>query len=139
MKILDEKILQQSEAVEKSSSAVEEINTNIAAANEAIAHISNEYAVIVKETEDGRAKQNEVTKQERDSALYQMKDNTIAVVSQIEELKESSQTILSSGNNANEQLIKMDEFASVTTTQAAQNADLTASVDEIVSSYKVEA
>ncbi|MCQ2601242.1 MAG: methyl-accepting chemotaxis protein [Treponema sp.] len=273
VKILDEKIIQQSEAVEKSSSAVEEINTNIAAANEAIGHISNEYAVIVKETEDGRTKQNEVTKQvdlivkqaqnlaqanevisniaaqtnllamnaaieaahageagkgfsvvsdeirklaensakqstavsdlidnieksisdivtvSKSSAQSftslgekiqgmdgllveiksdmekqnvgaqnildmmsllasatvsikessaQMKDNTIAVVGQIEELKESSQSILASGNNANEQLLKMNEFAAVTTSQTAENADLTASVDEIVSSYKVE-
>jgi len=273
VKLLDEKIIQQSEAVEKSSAAVEEINTTIAAANKAIENISSEYSVIVKETESGKAKQNEVTKQvdlivkqaqnlaqanevisniaaqtnllamnaaieaahageagkgfsvvsdeirklaensakqstavsdlienieksisdivvvskssaqsfsslgekiqsmdgmlsEIKSDMHkqnagaqnildmmallanatssikessaQMKDNTLAVVGQIQELKESSQTILSSGNNANEQLIKMDEFASVTTGQAEQNAELTSSVDKIVSSYKVE-
>lgn len=273
VKILDEKIIQQSEAVEKSSGAIEEINSNIAAANNAIAEISAEYAIIVKETENGRAKQNEVTKQvdlivkqaqnlaqandvisniaaqtnllamnaaieaahageagkgfsvvsdeirklaensakqstavneliehieksisdivvvskssaqsfsslgeriqEMDGKLVeiknemakqndgaqnildmmsllanatasikesstQMKDNTIAVVDQIRELKESSQTILASGNNASEQLVKMDEFAATTQAQAAQNADLTESVDKIVSSYKVK-
>lgn len=274
VKILDEKIIQQSEAVEKSSSAVEEINANITAANEAISRISAEYAVIVKETDEGKTKQTEVTKQvdlivkqaqnlaqanavisniaaqtnllamnaaieaahagesgkgfsvvadeirklaensakqstavndlidnieksisdivivskssaqsfsslgekiqgmdsllsevqtdmEKQNAGAQnildmmtllanatasikessatMKDNTLAVVGQIEELKESSQTILASGNNANEQLLKMNEFAATTTTQAEQNADLTLSVDQIVSSYKVEA
>ena len=67
-----------------------------------------------------------------------MKNNTLSVVQQIEQLKESSQSILMSGNNANEQLSKMNEYAAMTTTQAKENAELTSSVHHIVSEYRVD-
>ena len=67
-----------------------------------------------------------------------MKNSTLSVVTQIEELQKSSQTILESGNNANDKLLQMDDFASKTTFQVKENAELSTTVNSIVSSYKIE-
>lgn len=73
----------------------------------------------------------------QDSSI-KMKNSTLSVVKQIEELQNSSQLILESGSNANEQLIKMDDFSSKTTMNVKENFELTSSVNTIVSNYKVQ-
>lgn len=60
VKILDEKIIQESDAVQQSSVAIEQISENIAVADVNISKIASEYQIIVNETEDGRSKQAEL-------------------------------------------------------------------------------
>ena len=60
VKVLDEKIIQESNAVNQSSIAIEQISSNISLADEKISKIANEYEVIVNETEDGKSKQTKL-------------------------------------------------------------------------------
>ena len=61
VKILDEKIIQESNAVQQSSSAIEQISANISVADTNISKIANEYEIIVNETEAGKEKQTNLT------------------------------------------------------------------------------
>lgn len=59
--LFEEKINNQTQAVSQSSAAIEEIAANIKSVNQTVETINNEYVLIVKETDNGRSAQEDVS------------------------------------------------------------------------------
>ena len=58
--LLDERLKQESEAISHSSAAVEEIVASIATVNENVGRISGKYSLLVKDSEEGRRRQEDM-------------------------------------------------------------------------------